>query len=94
MAQTYVKALYDFHTSETQEIPLLTGDVVRVLRKVDDNWLKGSLHGKIGNFPANFVQTVQLPAISTGQKIFAATRSFPAEVAGDLGFQKGIPLST
>ncbi len=57
--------------------------------QVDCNWLKGEIHGKSGNFPSNFVEDLHLPPVANGQKIFQAVRSFPAEVQGDLGFQKG-----
>ena len=85
----YVKVVYDFHTTESGEISLSAGDVVRVVRQVDTNWLQGEIHGKIGNFPSNFVTELVLPPVSNGQKLFTAVRSFPAEVQGDLGFQKG-----
>ena len=85
----YVKAAYDFHTTEAGEIALKAGDIVRVVRQVDTNWLQGEIHGKIGNFPSNFVTDLVLPPVSNGQKLFQAVWSFPAEVHGDLGFQKG-----
>ena len=86
----YVQAIFDFATSEPGEISLRVGDVVQVIHKVDDNWLYGSLYGHKGNFPAGFAQSVELPPIQTGQKVFVATRSFPAEVNGDLDLRKGM----
>ena len=85
----YVKAVYDFDTTEAGQIALRAGDVVRVVRQVDTNWLQGEIHGHVGNFPSNFVTDLVLPPVSNGQKLFQAVRSFPAEVQGDLGFQKG-----
>ncbi len=83
------RALYDFNTTEADEISLKTGDIVSIVKQVDSNWSKGKIGGKIGNFPSSFVAAVPLPPITTGQKVFVASRSFPAEVDGDLGFQKG-----
>ena len=51
--------------------------------------LQGELDGKVGNFPSSFVKELEVPSVKNGQKLFQATRSFPAEVHGDLGFQKG-----
>lgn len=86
----YVQALYDFNTSEKNEICLKVGDIIRIVTQIDVNWLKGSLNGKVGNFPANFVKDVTLPAFTDEQTLFVAIRSFPAEETGDLGFQKGL----
>ena len=38
----YVKAVYDFPTTEAGEISLKVGDVVRVVKQVDSNWLQVS----------------------------------------------------
>ncbi len=86
------RALYDFNTTEADEISLKTGDIVSIVKQVDSNWLKGKIGGKIGNFPSSFVVDIPLPPIAPGQKVFLASRSFPAEVDGDLGFQKGEDL--
>ena len=48
MAGKYVKAVYDFRTSESGEICLTVGDIVEVVRQIDDNWLCGKLHGQVG----------------------------------------------
>ena len=85
MMAHYVKAMYDFNTSEAGEIALRVGDIVRVVKQIDANWLQGETHGKVGSFPSNFVTELALPPVSNGQKIFQAVRSFPAEVQGDLG---------
>ena len=85
----YVQAQFDFDTVEPGEIPLKVGDVVKVLHQVDDNWLYGLHNGNKGNFPAGFVHHLELPRIETGQKVFLALRSFPAEVQGDLELRKG-----
>ena len=35
------------------------GDVISVIRRVDDNWAEGKLNDKIGIFPINFVEMNQ-----------------------------------
>ncbi len=89
MASSYVQAIYEFRTKEPGEISLAVGDVVHVIKHVDANWMCGELNGQFGNFPASFIQPLHVPPIQHGQKLFLANRTFPAEVQGDLGFQKG-----
>ena len=36
----YVKAVYEFNTTEAGEIALKVGDVIHVVKQVDGNWLK------------------------------------------------------
>ena len=43
----YLQALYDFATTEACEINLAVGDIVKVVRQVDDNWLCGVLRNKV-----------------------------------------------
>ncbi|XP_048589149.1 E3 ubiquitin-protein ligase SH3RF1 isoform X2 [Nematostella vectensis] len=51
------KALYDFDGGEEQDIlPFKQGDVISVIRKVDENWCEGKLNNKCGIFPINFVE--------------------------------------
>ena len=89
MAKQYVRAAYDFTTHEPGEISLSVGDVIQVQYDVNTDWVCGKLYGCVGNFPKNFVEPVPIPAISPGQKVFAAIKDFPNQVDGDLGFNRG-----
>eukprot|EP00126_Sphaerothecum_destruens_P011472 Sdes_comp20914_c0_seq2m18252 len=48
--------LHDYEAMNEGDISLKEGDVVRILRKVNDGWWQGELCGKIGMFPANYVE--------------------------------------
>ncbi|KAJ8298585.1 hypothetical protein KUTeg_022645 [Tegillarca granosa] len=85
----YVRAVYDFDTAQTGEITLDKGDIIRVTSVIDDNWLRGKINNKEGNFPFSFVEKISIPAVPDGQKVFAATENFPAQQDGDLEFRKG-----
>ncbi|XP_041365294.1 LOW QUALITY PROTEIN: dynamin-binding protein-like [Gigantopelta aegis] len=85
----YVRALHDFDTYEKGEITLRAGDVIRITNVVDDNWLRGQLDCLEGNFPSNFVESISLPNVEPGQKIFVAIDEFPADEAGDLALNTG-----
>lgn len=53
------KALYDFRMTNDDEEGCLTfmkGDIISVIRRVDENWAEGKLDGKIGIFPLAFVE--------------------------------------
>jgi hypothetical protein len=51
-----VVAIYDFEASNPEELHLKEGDIVTVIKKDDSGWWEGSLNGKVGIFPANYVQ--------------------------------------
>ncbi|XP_060531649.1 E3 ubiquitin-protein ligase SH3RF1 isoform X2 [Cylas formicarius] len=53
------KALYDFKMANDDEDGCLSfskGNVINVIRRVDENWAEGKLKGRIGIFPLAFVE--------------------------------------
>lgn len=50
-----VKAMYDLNSKEKDELSFHRGDIIVVLEQVYRDWWRGSLHGKIGIFPLNYV---------------------------------------
>lgn len=53
------KALYQFKMNNDEEEGCLIfnkGDIINVIRRVDENWAEGKLDGKIGIFPLAFVE--------------------------------------
>ncbi|XP_050503784.1 E3 ubiquitin-protein ligase SH3RF1 isoform X2 [Diabrotica virgifera virgifera] len=53
------KALYDFRMANDEEEGCLSfnkGDIISVIRRVDENWAEGKLNGRIGIFPLAFVE--------------------------------------
>ncbi|XP_066278055.1 dynamin-binding protein-like isoform X3 [Branchiostoma lanceolatum] len=86
---SYVRVLFDFETYEPGELSLRTGDVVRVVRQVNQDWLKGELDNMSGNFPSNFVEQVPVPAVRPGQRLAVGVEDFPAQQDGDLDIRKG-----
>uniref|UniRef100_A0A3Q2Y5P8 SH3 and cysteine-rich domain-containing protein 2 n=1 Tax=Hippocampus comes TaxID=109280 RepID=A0A3Q2Y5P8_HIPCM len=55
---TYV-ALYKFLPQENNDLELQPGDRVKVTDDSNEDWWKGKSRGKVGYFPANFVQRVR-----------------------------------
>jgi len=85
----YARAAYDFVSEHQEDVSLRAGDIVLVLEEVDDSWLKGKNHNKVGYFPRTYVESVKLPHVSVGQIVFLATRPFIGERTGDLCFDDG-----
>lgn len=56
-----VRALYDFTPSEPGELEFKKGDVIAVLESVYKDWWRGSLRGKTGIFPLNYVEKLADP---------------------------------
>ncbi|RNA08798.1 endophilin-A2 isoform X1 [Brachionus plicatilis] len=56
------KALYDFEAENDEELDFKEGEIIKLIARLDDNWLQGELHGKQGRFPVSYVQIlVALP---------------------------------
>ncbi|XP_058522752.1 SH3 domain-containing protein 19 isoform X5 [Ochotona princeps] len=55
-----VKALYDFHGENEDELSFKAGDIITELESVDEDWMSGELMGKSGIFPKIYVQFLQV----------------------------------
>jgi len=56
-----VRALYDFQSTEPSELEFKKGDVIAVLESVYKDWWRGSLKGRTGIFPLNYVEKLSDP---------------------------------
>ncbi|PKY18916.1 BAR-domain-containing protein [Rhizophagus irregularis] len=54
----YVRALYDYEAQAEGDLSFKKGDKIEVITRKDDvnEWWKGKLNGKIGDFPGNYVE--------------------------------------
>lgn len=39
-----------------RELPFQKGDIVYIIRQVDQNWYEGEHHGRVGIFPQSYVE--------------------------------------
>jgi endophilin-A len=52
------RALYDFTAEAPGELGFKEGDMIRLRKKIDDNWLDGEIGGRTGMFPSTYVEVV------------------------------------
>nr|XP_014429923.1 proto-oncogene vav-like isoform X1 [Pelodiscus sinensis]XP_014429924.1 proto-oncogene vav-like isoform X2 [Pelodiscus sinensis] len=51
------KARYDFCARDRTELTLKEGDIIKILsKKGQQGWWKGEIYGRVGWFPANYVE--------------------------------------
>lgn len=51
-----VRARYDFSARDRSELSLREGDTIKILKKGHSGWWKGEVYGRVGFFPANYVE--------------------------------------
>lgn len=47
-----------FFPENDQELDFTEGDIIQVDEQIDENWLSGTLNGKTGMFPTNYVEKI------------------------------------
>lgn len=91
------RALYSFKAERDDELTFSKGVSIRLIRRVNAEWLEGELDGKIGIFPANYVTIeVGLPSgkggselANSGHPYARALHDFQGGEEADLPFRKG-----
>ncbi|XP_067875674.1 neutrophil cytosol factor 4 isoform X1 [Heterodontus francisci] len=53
------EALYDFTGADDLDLTFKAGDIIYLLKRVNDEWLEGSLCNNIGIFPKSFVRIIK-----------------------------------
>ncbi|XP_008325010.1 rho guanine nucleotide exchange factor 6 isoform X2 [Cynoglossus semilaevis] len=57
--QLMVKARFNFKQNNEDELSFAKGDVIQVTRQEEGGWWEGTLNGKTGWFPSNYVREVK-----------------------------------
>ncbi|XP_076467244.1 SH3 domain-containing kinase-binding protein 1-like isoform X3 [Babylonia areolata] len=53
------KVLFDYKPENEDELELTVGQTIDFIKEVEEGWWEGSLHGKMGVFPSNFVAMME-----------------------------------
>ncbi|XP_014673082.1 PREDICTED: SH3 domain-containing protein 19-like [Priapulus caudatus] len=97
--------LHDFVGQQADELSFTTGDVIEILEKVDDDWMKGKNVNKTGIFPKSYIRVViplpqkaapraaaQHHGVVTGPRC-RARFDFDAEQDDELAFSEGATIA-
>nr|XP_012998977.1 vinexin isoform X2 [Cavia porcellus] len=90
---------FDFQAQSPKELTLQKGDIVYIHKEVDKNWLEGEHHGRLGIFPANYVEVLPVDEVPkpikppTYQVVeygdAVAQYTFKGDLDVELSFRKG-----
>ena len=56
--QSYGRTLYEFKAEYPNELSFKQGQIVHLIKYIDDDWMQGEINGKIGIFPKNFIEII------------------------------------
>lgn len=57
------RAIYDYQAEEEDELSFDPGELITNVIQFDEGWWRGECRGKLGVFPANYVQLIDVSAI-------------------------------
>ncbi|KAG9347001.1 hypothetical protein JZ751_005928 [Albula glossodonta] len=52
------RAIYDFKAQTAKELTFKKGEMVNIIRQIDNNWYEGELRGRVGIFPISYVEKI------------------------------------
>ncbi|KAM4607632.1 sorbin and SH3 domain-containing protein 1 [Polymixia lowei] len=97
--RTPALARFDFRAETLKELPFQKGDVVYIIRQVDQNWYEGEHHGRVGIFPRSYVEllpptekaqpkkSAPVQVLEYGEAI--ARFNFNGDTVVEMSFRKG-----
>ncbi|XP_029031014.1 sorbin and SH3 domain-containing protein 1 isoform X3 [Betta splendens] len=97
--RTPAMARFDFRAETLKELPFQKGDIVYIIRQVDQNWYEGEHHGRVGIFPRSYVEllpptekaqpkkSVPVQVLEYGEAV--ARFNFTGDTAVEMSFRKG-----
>uniref|UniRef100_A0A0R3RWQ5 SH3 domain-containing protein n=1 Tax=Elaeophora elaphi TaxID=1147741 RepID=A0A0R3RWQ5_9BILA len=84
---TICTALFSFRAINAKELSFDRGDVIRMYRIIDMNWMEGECNGQIGIFPSSYVK---IDNNEEGEQIkLVALYPFSARNKNELSLEKG-----
>ncbi|KAG7201341.1 hypothetical protein KM043_004111 [Ampulex compressa] len=90
--EPYGIALFDFPVTHPDDLPLKEGDIVHLIKNINDDWMEGRVGNRQGMFPTNFI-SIKVPLPGTPDNVVTAMYSFKAETVEDLSFEEGAKIT-
>ncbi|XP_072247487.1 sorbin and SH3 domain-containing protein 1 isoform X1 [Leuresthes tenuis] len=99
LERTPAMARFDFRAETLKELPFQKGDIVYIIRQVDQNWYEGEHHGRVGIFPRSYVEllpptekaqpkkSVPVQVLEYGEAV--ARFNFTGDTVVEMSFKKG-----
>jgi len=56
--ESYGRTLFTFKAEFPNELSLKEGEIVHLIRHIDNEWIEGEIDGRIGIFPKSFVEII------------------------------------
>ncbi|XP_035492366.1 neutrophil cytosol factor 4 isoform X2 [Scophthalmus maximus] len=72
---TYMKAMFDFRGNGKAELNLKRGEVIFLLRRVNADWLEGTVNNQTGIFPESFVKIIK-PLAESESELEGGARTY------------------
>ncbi|XP_030594683.1 rho guanine nucleotide exchange factor 6 isoform X2 [Archocentrus centrarchus] len=82
--QLMVKARYNFKQNNEDELSFSKGDVILVTRQEEGGWWEGTLNGKTGWFPSNYVREIKPCEKPLSPKGTQLTKNYYSVVVQDI----------
>ncbi len=57
-----------------RELPFQKGDIVYIIRQVDQNWYEGEHHGRVGIFPQSYVEVCEFSPSFFSRNIYLSKK--------------------
>ncbi|XP_021502293.1 SH3 domain-containing protein 21 isoform X1 [Meriones unguiculatus] len=64
--QRWCKVNFNYSPEQADELKLQTGEIVEVIKEIEDGWWLGKKNGQLGAFPSNFVELLDSGSPSLG----------------------------
>ena len=55
----HCKALFDYNSGVADDLRFNAGDVIKISKKIGEEWFEGEVNGRVGMFPAAYVEMVK-----------------------------------
>eukprot|EP00106_Octopus_bimaculoides_P002732 XP_014770174.1 PREDICTED: sorbin and SH3 domain-containing protein 1-like isoform X12 [Octopus bimaculoides] len=93
-AEGQARAKYNFVAQTSVELSLKKGDMITLLRKVDENWLEGRIGSRQGIFPISYVEVMRQPStplVTPAPSVICTPMTATPEMLSPVGFDAPTP---